>query len=80
MDKEMLIKRLEETNSLVDFYDHKEEILCHLKGKGSAKAQKRRAELNKLSMNDLREVGDELGAKDNSKKELIEEIIEKEGL
>jgi len=36
-------------------------------------------ELMKKSMNELREIGDKVGAKDTKKSELVEEIIEKGG-
>ena len=38
----------------------------------------RREQLLKLSMQELREIGDPLGAKDTKKSELVDEIIEKE--
>lgn len=77
MEKDMLIKRLEDERSLVEFYNYKSEILRHLRGpKG---AVERRKELIKLPMKELREIGYKVGAKDSNKSELIEEIIEKEG-
>lgn len=77
MEKKMLIEKLENENSLVEFYNLKSEILRHLKD--NPKNEERRAELSKLNMKELREIGLGLGAKDTSRKELIEEIILKEG-
>lgn len=80
MKREMLIKKLEEEYSLVEFYKNKDEILRHLRGESSEARKQRRDELKGMPMKELREIGDRLGAKDTSKTELTEEILDKEGL
>jgi hypothetical protein len=78
MDKKELIEKLENEHSSVEFYNYKGEILRHLKE--NPKVAERRAELSKMGMKELREIGLKLGAKDTSKTDLIEEIILKEGI
>ncbi len=80
MEKKMFIKRLEEEESVVEFYKYKPEILRHLKGLPNPKMIERRNRLKKMTMADLRKIGEPLGARDNDKNELIEEILTKEEL
>lgn len=80
MEKKELINRIENEHSTVELYNLKREILRHLKGESSEARISRKKELNELSMKNLREIGNAVGAKDNNKKELIEEILDKEGL
>jgi hypothetical protein len=77
MDKKTLIEKIENEHSSVEFYNLKGDILRHLKD--NPKSESRRAELSKLNMKELREIGLGIGAKDTSKNDLIEEIILKEG-
>jgi hypothetical protein len=79
MNKEELIKRLEGERSLVEFYGLKGEILRQLRGAREGK-EARKTELLKLPMAELRKIGSMLGAKDTKKSELVEEILNKEGL
>ena len=52
------------------------EIIKRTIGINTEETQKRREELEKLPMQELRKIGDVLGVKDTKKSELIDEIIE----
>lgn len=80
MDRKELIERIKNEYSTVEIYNLKKEILRHLKNEESDARKNRRSELLQIPMKELREVGYSVGAKDNSKKELVEEILDKEGL
>ena len=80
MDKKELINKMKETKSVMDFYELKPEMLRHLGADSSPERVARKKVLSDMKMSEVREIGNALGTKDTSKSELIEEILDKEGL
>lgn len=81
------VRRLKDERSLPEFYKEKEKMialitelagLTNMDGELAKKIIARRDVLNKMKMEELREIGRPLGAKDSKKSELIEEILEEE--
>ena len=75
MASKKFIAKLESIDSFYDFFKLKPIIIKALKGEPVN--MDRFKELNSKSMKELRDIGKPLGAKDTSRKELINEIIAK---